>query len=108
MSIFLYHKNGDTMKVYIDVIFLLNIFFDFLLLLSVSLILRRHTKIYRLILGGLVGGISIIFLFFNISVSLLFFLKIKYLLILKNIKIFKNKKKIKCNINCKYVIMPYK
>ena len=64
------------MKVYIDVIFLLNIFFDFLLLLSVSLILRRHTKIYRLILGGLVGGISIIFLFFNISVSLLFFLKI--------------------------------
>lgn len=64
------------MKVYIDVIFLLNIFFDFLLLLSVSLILRRHTKIYRLILGGLVGGISIIFLFFIISVSLLFFLKI--------------------------------
>lgn len=64
------------MKVYVDLLFLINIFFDFLLLLSVSLILKRHTKIYRIILGSLVGGISIFFLFFNISSITLFFLKI--------------------------------
>ncbi len=67
---------GEDMKVYIDVIFFINIFFDFLLLLTVSLILRRHTKIYRIILGSLVGASSIIFLFFNISLTMLFFLKI--------------------------------
>jgi len=64
------------MKIYVDLIFLINIFFDFLLLLSVSLILKRHIKIYKIILGSLVGGLSIFFLFFNISTTTLFFLKI--------------------------------
>lgn len=64
------------MKVYVDLLFLINIFFDFLLLLSVSLILKRHTKIYRIIIGSLVGGISIFFLFLNITSITLFFLKI--------------------------------
>ena len=67
---------GDAMKVYVDLIFLINIFFDFLLLLSVSLILRRHIKIIRIVLGSLVGGLSIFFLFLNISSFVLFFLKI--------------------------------
>lgn len=64
------------MKIYIDLIFIINIFFDFLLLLSVSLILKRHIKLYRIILGSLVGGISIFFLFLNITTTTLFFLKI--------------------------------
>lgn len=64
------------MKIYVDLLFLVNIFFDFLLLLSVSLILKRHAKIYRIIFGSLVGGISIFFLFFNITTTTLFFLKI--------------------------------
>lgn len=64
------------MKVYVDVILFINIFFDFLILLSVSLILRRHAKIHRIILGSLVGGFSIFFLFFKISTLMLFFLKI--------------------------------
>ena len=64
------------MKIYVDLIFILNIFFDFLLLLSVSLILKRHTKIFRIIIGSLVGGLSIIFLFFSINTVTLFFLKI--------------------------------
>lgn len=64
------------MKIYIDVILFINIFFDFLLLLSVSIILRRHAKIYRIILGSLVGGITIIFLFFNITTIQLFILKL--------------------------------
>ena len=64
------------MKVYIDVILFINIFFDFLLLLSVSLILRRNAKLYRIILGSLIGGLSILFLFLNISKVTLFFLKL--------------------------------
>lgn len=64
------------MKVYVDLLFLINIFFDFLLLLSVSLILKRHTKLYRIILGSLVGGISIFFLFLSITSLTLFFFKI--------------------------------
>lgn len=64
------------MKVYVDLLFLINIFFDFILLLSVSLILKRHMKIYRIILGSIVGGISILFLFLNISSITLFYLKI--------------------------------
>lgn len=64
------------MKVYVDVIFFINTFFDFILLLSVSLILRRKVKLYRLILGALTGGISIFFLFFKINSLTLFLLKI--------------------------------
>ena len=64
------------MKIYVDVIFFINVFFDFILLLSVSLILRRKVKLYRLILGALTGGISIFFLFFKISSITLFSLKI--------------------------------
>ena len=67
---------GDNMKIYIDLIFLINVFFDFILLLSTSLILRRNVKIYRIILGSLVGGLSIFFLFFKISNIAFFFIKI--------------------------------
>ena len=64
------------MKIYIDLLFIINILFDFILLISTSLILRRNVKIYRIILGSLIGGLSIFFLFINISTITLFFLKI--------------------------------
>lgn len=64
------------MKVYLDMIFLLNFAFDFLLLTSTSIILRRNAKFYRLILGGVVGGISIFTLFMRINSLELFILKI--------------------------------
>lgn len=64
------------MKIYVDLLFLINIFFDFILLLTVSIILKRHIKIYRIILGSLVGGVSIFFLFLDINAILLFILKI--------------------------------
>lgn len=55
------------MIIYIDLIFLLNIFLDFILLMSVSVILTRNTKLKRIILGSITGGLSIILLFINIS-----------------------------------------
>ncbi len=64
------------MKVYLDLLFLLNFFFDFLLLLTVSLILKRNVKIGRIILGAIIGSGSFLFLFLNINSLELFLLKI--------------------------------
>ena len=63
------------MKVYLDLLFLLNFGFDFLLLLFVSYLLKRNASIKRLTLGGLVGACSIILLFFSMNSILLFIFK---------------------------------
>lgn len=70
------------MKLYLDLIFLLNWLFDFLLLLVVSVVLRRHTSIKRLIYGSLVGGASIFVLFLKINTMHLFFIKIIFSLLM--------------------------
>ena len=64
------------MKIYIDIILLINFFFDFILLFSVSKILRRNTKLIRLFFGAIVGSISIITLFITITQLILFIYKI--------------------------------
>ena len=64
------------MKVYIDLIFILNCWLDFLILLSVSLVLKRNIKIKKIILSSLLGSISTFFLFFNINYLLLIILKL--------------------------------
>lgn len=63
------------MKIYLDLLFLLNWWIDFFLLMIVKLTLKRVTKIRRIFLGSLVGALSIIFLFFNLNYFWLFFLK---------------------------------
>lgn len=64
------------MTIYLDLIFFLNFFFDFLLLLSVSILLRRNSKIIDLLLGSIVGSLSIFLLFIKLNSISLFFLKI--------------------------------
>lgn len=64
------------MKIYVDLVFIINLLIDFLLLLTVSFILKRNVKISRLILGSLVGGVSIVFLFYKPSSIMLFLYKI--------------------------------
>lgn len=64
------------MKVYIDLVFLLNIYLDFFILLTTSLILKRNTSIKRIFLGSLVGGLTIILLFLELNNFLLFCIKI--------------------------------
>lgn len=92
---FLYDYFGDTMKVYYDLVLILNISFDFLLLLTTSILLKRKVKWHRLILGSLVGGVSIFTLFININSFTLFLLKVLISIIMvivsfsfKNIKYF--------------------
>ena len=85
------------MKVYLDLVFLLNYIIDFLLLLSVSYILKRNVKLVRILLGALVGSIAIFLLFLNTNNISLFVFKliISIFMIIatfsyKNIKYFLN------------------
>ena len=64
------------MKIYLDLVLLLNFTFDFLLLMSVSLLLRRNVKIVRILLGAFLGSLSIFFLFIKITSLQLFLLKL--------------------------------
>lgn len=64
------------MKLYLDLIFMLNFLFDLLLLLLVGIILKRNSKLSRLLLGALVGSTSLFILFININARQLFIYKI--------------------------------
>lgn len=64
------------MKLYLDLLFLLNFSFDSLLLFSTSYILKRNVSIKRILFGGLIGGISVFILFFKINSFELFILKL--------------------------------
>ena len=68
--------SGDNMVIYLDIIFLINFFFDFLLLLSVNIVLKRYSRIYKIILGALFGSISLISLFISFNAFILFLFKI--------------------------------
>ena len=83
------------MKIYVDLVLLLNLSFDFILLLTVSILLKRKTKIYRLLLGAFFGSISTLLLFFKITSITLFLIKIFISIVMilisfgfKNIKYF--------------------
>lgn len=73
---FFYNVFGDSMKIYVDLVLFLNFAFDFLLLLSVSVVLRRMVCINRILVGAFIGSLSILFLFIKINSIELFFLKI--------------------------------
>lgn len=85
------------MKVYVDLLFLLNVYLDFFILLTTSLILKRNVSLKRIFLGSLVGGLTIVLLFFKISNIGLFFLKFLFSVLMvlvtfsfKDIKYFFN------------------
>ncbi len=64
------------MKIYLDLVMILNFIIDFLLLMSVSIILKRNASIYRLLTSSFIGGLSILFLFININSIELFIYKV--------------------------------
>ena len=94
MSLF-YYIYGDTVKVYVDLILIINFIFDLLLLVSVSYILKRNIPLKRLIVGALIGSLSILFLFIKMTNIVLFLYKALLSIIMvlisfgfKNIKYF--------------------
>ena len=64
------------MVVYLDLIFFMNFFYDLLLLLTVSCVLKRKRKLRYHLLSALIGASSIFLLFLNIKGLLLFIMKI--------------------------------
>jgi len=64
------------MKIYLDLVLFLNFAFDFILLLTVSLVLKRRTSIKRITLGALIGSLTIIVLFIPFTTLTLFITKI--------------------------------
>ena len=92
---FFYNIVGDKMKIYVDLVLLLNFLFDLILLITTTYILKRNVKSYRLIFSALIGSLSTFFLFINISGIVLFIYKmiLSFVMIIisfgyKNIKYF--------------------
>ena len=73
------------MTIYLDALFFLNFFFDFLLLLTVSITLKRNVKLRKVFFGSLIGSISIFSLFLNFNNITLFLFKIILSLIMISI-----------------------
>lgn len=76
MILFFYNCFGDDMKIYVDLVLLLNFGFDLLLLFGVGILLRRQTTLKRLVLGALLGSVTIFSMFVSVSSFMLFFIKI--------------------------------
>ena len=63
------------MKIYVDLVMIINFILDFILLLGVSIILKRKVSIKRVIAGAFIGGLSIIVLFVPMNSLVLFLFK---------------------------------
>lgn len=55
------------MKMYIDLFFIFNFIIDFIITLSVSIILKRKSSYIRIILSSLLGGLSSLLLFTSLN-----------------------------------------
>jgi len=55
------------MKIYLDLVMLINYVFDFVLLCSVNYILRRNSSVFKIILSSLVGTLTLLILFMKMS-----------------------------------------
>ncbi len=64
------------MKIYLDLLFLLNFIYDALLLITVSITLKRNTKFKRILLGALFGAISTFIILIPLNKYILLLLKI--------------------------------
>lgn len=65
-----------NMKIYLDLVLILNFIFDFILLVSVSVLLKRNVSLNKIILSAFIGSLSILTLFLNINSIQLFLIKI--------------------------------
>lgn len=83
------------MKIYVDLVLFINFGLDFLLLLSVAIVLKRKVEMFKVLIAAFIGSLSILLLFIKINSFQLFLFKIfvSILMLLvsfgyKNIKYF--------------------
>ena len=55
------------MTIYLDLVFLINLLMDFYILTGVKFLLKLQTKLIRIILGSLVGSLSLLLLFLKLN-----------------------------------------
>lgn len=70
------------MKIYIDLFFLFNMIMDYIIITSVSILLKRKTSAMRIMISSLVGGISSLLLFTSINKILIEILTIIVMVII--------------------------
>ena len=64
------------MTIYVDLVFFINLIMDFYILSGVKFLLKLDTKLIRIILGSLIGSLSLFLLFFHLSTILLNLFKV--------------------------------
>lgn len=64
------------MRVYVDLILVLNFGFDLLLIFATAIILRRQTNIKRMLCAALVGSLTTLSLFISMNSFVLFLIKV--------------------------------
>ena len=64
------------MRVYVDLILVLNFGFDMILIFATALVLRRQTNLKRMLLSALVGSLTTLSLFISMNSFLLFLIKV--------------------------------
>ena len=64
------------LTIYIDLLLILNFIYDFLLLLTVSITLKRNVLIKRILLGALIGGLSTFLIFLPLNKYILLIIKL--------------------------------
>jgi len=64
------------LKIYLDLVFLVNFVIDFFILYGVLKVLKNNTSIWRIILGSFIGSLSILILFIEFSSFVVFLYKV--------------------------------
>lgn len=67
---------GDNMKIYLDLLIIVNFFYDFLILSSTSTLLKRNAALKRVLFSSFLGLFSMISLFIKFDKIVLLVLKI--------------------------------
>lgn len=98
----MYTHNGDNMKVYIDLIIIINFFYDFLIISATSTLLKRNVSVIRIILSSIIGELSLLTLFVSFDKLALILFKITLSIIMVIISF--GKKQILENLFYFYVI----
>lgn len=76
MILIVYIYLGDNMKVYLDLIIVINFIYDFLILSSTSVLLKRNAPLSKVLVSSLISEASIITLFVPIDKILLILFKL--------------------------------
>ena len=92
------------MIIYIDLLIILNFLYDYIILSTISIILKRITNKKKIILSSLIGELSILLLIFNLNYYLLIIFKL-LLALLMNIITFSFKNIKYTLINLSYFFM---